>query len=344
MGPGEHIDVQVAGAGGVPSMGVAAVALNVTATGATEQTFATAWPAGVSMPGTSNLNIEPNTDTPNQVIVALGEDGKVSLYNDRGSVHFVVDVAGYFLAGSPMQSVTPTRLLDTRNGIGSSMKLGPDSKLTLPVTGMAGIPSTGVDSVVVNITGTRATESTYLTAWPTGSARPETSTLNLMPGVDRPNSAIVKVGDNGSIDLYNFAGDTDVIVDVFGYLPTGSSYTGIVPDRVLDTRNAIGVNPAAKVGAGQMISVDVTDATGVPATGVDSVVVTLTATNATQPSWATAWPSGQSRPLASSLNYEPGVDVANTVLVKVGADGKIELYNDRGDVDLLVDVLGYIAR
>src|SRR4029077_12542843 len=72
-----------------------AVVLNVTATNPTAATFATLWPSGVARPNpASNLNVVPGQTTPNLVIVGIGSNRKVSLYNDAGTTDFIVDVAG----------------------------------------------------------------------------------------------------------------------------------------------------------------------------------------------------------------------------------------------------------
>ena len=54
------------------------------------------------------------------------------------------------------------------------------------------------------------------------------------------------------------------------------------------------------------------------------------------------WPSSRTQPDASNLNFAPGQTVPNLVVVPVGTDGKIKIYNGSfGAVDLLVDVAGY---
>ena len=59
---------------------------------------------------------------PNLVIVPVGADGKVDLYNaSSGTVHFVADVFGYFSTasgGATYFPVGPARVLDTRQRIG----------------------------------------------------------------------------------------------------------------------------------------------------------------------------------------------------------------------------------
>ncbi len=59
---------------------------------------------------------------------------------------------------------------------------------------------------------------------------------------------IVPIGAGGQISIYNDAGTVDVLVDVLGWYPTGNTYTGLNPARLLDTRLPPPAPPAA-VGA-----------------------------------------------------------------------------------------------
>jgi hypothetical protein len=58
-------------------------------------------------------------------------------------------------------------------------------------------------------------------------------------------------------------------------------------------------------------------------------------------SFVTIWPSGQSQPLASSLNWSAGQVIPNAVTAKLGAAGKISVYNLTGNVDVIADVGGF---
>ncbi|MDQ2738934.1 MAG: hypothetical protein M3Y35_10050, partial [Actinomycetota bacterium] len=88
-------DLQVAGRGGVPLTGVAAVILNVTAVGPSTSGYLTVWPFGIPRPTTSNLNFTAGQDVANTVIVRLSPDGTISLYNgSAGNVDVLVDVEG----------------------------------------------------------------------------------------------------------------------------------------------------------------------------------------------------------------------------------------------------------
>jgi hypothetical protein len=82
--------------------------------------------------------------------------------------------------------VNPSRILDTRFGNGvPAAAVGPNSTISLQVTGRGGVPSTGVSSVVLNVTATVPTAHSYITVYPTGVTRPTASSLNLVPGWPR---------------------------------------------------------------------------------------------------------------------------------------------------------------
>jgi hypothetical protein len=114
------------------------------------------------------------------------------------------------------------------------------------------------------------------------------------------------------------------------------------PARILDTREPIGVPAIAKVQANSSITVQVTGVGGVPANAT-GVVVTLTAANATLPTFITATPTGTVRSTTSVLNPGGAAAIANTVTMSLGTGGKIDLYNLAGSVDLIADVTGYLV-
>src|SRR5207245_11644842 len=81
IGPQRTIAVPVTGRGGVPTSGVAAVVLNVTAASPTAAGYLTVYPTGVARPNASNLNFVPGQTIPNLVEVPVGKAGKVNVYN-----------------------------------------------------------------------------------------------------------------------------------------------------------------------------------------------------------------------------------------------------------------------
>jgi hypothetical protein len=124
-----------------------------------------------------------------------------------------------------------------------------------------------------------------------------------------------------------------------------SSFVGIQPVRVLDTRNVtggpVGVPAAGPIKANTSIDVKVTGIDNIP---VDATSVAINVTidqDATTKSFLTVWPTGQPRPLTSANNAEPGLVSPNSAIFQVGAGGMLSVYNQLGAVNVVIDVTGY---
>lgn len=342
--------LQVAGQGGVPLTGASAVVLNVTATSPDRDSWIRLYPSGENLPDASNLNFAAAQTVPNLVVAKLGGDGKVMVHNAVGSTHVVVDVFGYFspAAGSRLVPLAPTRILDSRDGTGrGGLKafLG-TTPIDLTVAGAGGVPSSGVEAVVLNVTTTSPSASSWLTVWPKGQIQPNASNLNYEPGTTVANLVVVKVGTGGIVQLANAVGSTHCIADVVGYFvndTTSSRHLALSPARVLDTRNGTGRPGTAPVGRDQVIDLQVTGAGGVPSSGVTAVLLNLTVTAPTSDGWAIVYPSGQAPPGASNLNFATGQTRANLVLAKVGAGGKVAIVNRSNSAHYVADVAGYFV-
>ena len=348
VGPGQTIIVDVTGAGGVPAEGVSSVTMNVTATEASTPSFLSVTPSGGN--ATSNLNFVPGLDVPNLVTVPVGADGNVRIYNNTGATHVVADVAGWYggSAGARYNPVTPARVLDTRYGTGTGgrvAKVGPGQTLTLDVTGAGGVPTSGVSALTMNVTSTEASNHSFLSVTPAGGKA--TSSLNLIPGRDVPNLVTVPVGGDGNVRIYNNAGSTHVVADVVGWYSapgatSGALYTPLAPARIVDTRIGVGTaGSLVPLGATQTLTADVTGVGGVPATGVSAVVVNVTVTQPSGFSFVTVTPNGGHA--TSSLNFVPGQDVPNLVVVPVGTDGNVRAYNNVGSTHIVFDVMGWFS-
>ena len=341
VGPGSTTVLQVAGRGGVPAVGAGAVVLNVVATEPTASGYVTVYPTGVGRPLASNLNVSTGQTVPNLVVVKLGQSGTVSLFNLNGNTHLIADVAGWFPESAGIEPMTPTRLLDTRDGTGAPAGAAAEgSTTTLQVAGRAGIPASGVGAVVLNVTVTEPTGTGYVTVFPTGEPQPLSSNLNFTPGLTVPNLVIAKVGAGGAVSLFNSAGHTHLVADVAGWFPASSELHAISPSRFLDTREGNGA-PKGAVGAGSVTALQITGRNGLPATGVGAVILNVTVTEPTADGYITVYPSGVDPPTASNLNMRPGQTVPNLVIAKVGAGGVIDLYNSAGTSHLVADVVGW---
>lgn len=222
---GGTVVLDVAGAGGVPASGAAAVVLNVTVAQPTTSGFITVYGDGTSRPLASNLNFVAGQTVPNLVVAPIGADGKVDLYNGSGgTVQLVADASGWFAgvttpAGGAFNGLTPTRILDTRSGTGTSKGPVPaGGTVVLDVEGQGGIPATGVSAVVLNVTVTQPTTSGFITVYGDGMARPLASNLNFVAGQTVPNLVVAPIGADGDVVLYNGSGGTvQLVADASGW-------------------------------------------------------------------------------------------------------------------------------
>ncbi len=344
-GAGQGREVVVRGGSTPVPNPATAVVLNVTVTEPSASSFVTVWPAGRPRPLASNLNVAGGQTVANLVVVAVGAGGKVAIYNNQGTVHVIADVVGYFAPGSGgrLTGVTPKRLLDSRDGTGGfSTPWGPGQTRTLTVRGGATSVPADATAVVLNVTATQPSASSYLTVWPSGGLRPLASNLNVTAGRTAPNLVTVAVGASGQVAIYNNHGTVHVIADVVGYYApsTGGVLTGVTPTRVLDSRDGTG-GFSTPWGAGQVRELVVRGGSAPVPEWATAVVLNVTVTQPSASSFVTVWPAGQARPLASNLNVVGGQTVANLVVVAVGAGGKVALYNNQGSAHLIADVVAY---
>jgi streptogramin lyase len=251
--------------------------------------------------------------------------------------------------GSGYHPVVPVRILDSRlPNVGFSGKVVEPTARSLQVTGLGGpssVPATAT-AVVMNVTVAEATHQSFLTVFPSGTDKPNTSNLNFNKGEIIPNLVTVKLGAGGKVDMANAVGATHVVADVVGYYDDGTGpgdlFTGITPVRLLDSRTSNG-GWAGKLpeGPGRDLVVRAPgNPNGVPATAT-AVIANVTVTSGDAQSFVSVWPSGLPRPNVSNLNLLPGQTIPNLVTVKIGANGAIRVANAVGNVHVIIDVVGY---
>jgi hypothetical protein len=344
---GSVLELDVTGRGGTASDSEA-VSLNLTATQTGGAGYATVYPCGSARPDASTINYGPGATIANGVIAKVGANGRVCIYT-YAAAHLVVDVNGFFPAGTKYRALTPARLLDTRRGqstvdgryAGNGIR-GAGTVLELDVAGRGGTASNAA-AVTINVTTTQSNAGGFATLYPCGTKRPEASTINFGPGQTIANSVIAKVGANGRVCVYTHA-RAHVIADVNGYFPAGSQFRSLIPARLLDTRPG-GLTTdgrsagTGRLGAGTVLELDVTGRGGT-ASNSEAVSLNLIATQTSGAGYATVYPCGTARPDASTINYGPAETIANGIVAKVGANGRVCIYTHAA-AHLLVDVDGY---
>jgi YVTN family beta-propeller protein len=244
---------------------------------------------------------------------------------------------------------TPCRAVDTRpeHGGGGPIQGGTFQNFPIRQEGNCNIP-TSAAAYSINVSVVPAGPLGYLTVWPAGQTRPLASTLNSLDGRIKANAAIVPAGASGDISVYA-SNTTNVILDVNGYFAPVSSSTlafyPLPPCRVADTRMSgfpQGLGPPFLTG-GQQRDFPILNAT---TCNIPSSAAAYSLNFSVVPhgplGYMTVWPTGESRPLVSTLNDIPGTIIANAAIVVAGTSGEVSVYPTH-DTDLIIDINGYFA-
>jgi len=260
----------------------------------------------------------------------------------------VADVTGWFSAagattdGRFHATSGPTRLMDTRTGVGGKTgAFTAGQSFDLQVGGQGGVPADAT-AVALTVTYTGPTAAGFLTVWPTGQPRPLASTTNPNGVGDiRSNLALVAVGTGGKVSVFSFA-PTDVVVDVVGYFSSGTGtsglFTTVTPRRVADSR--LPASPFGRIpGGGEAVM----DFTNFVAPGSGSALYNLTATNTVAGGYLTAHPFGSAVPEASSVNWSgASQNRAALTISSLASAGRNGLFAFTS-ADAIVDLAGWFA-
>jgi hypothetical protein len=244
--------------------------------------------------------------------------------------------------------MTPCRIADTRNATGPfggpTISGGASRDFNLP-TSACSVPSTA-QAYSLNVAVVPAGPLGYLTLWPTGQTQPLASTLNSLDGRIKSNAAIVPAGTGGSISVFA-SNATDVILDINGYfvpatVTTALAFYPITPCRIADSRNATAPlgGPSLAGGSGRTFPI-LSSTCGLPATA-QAYSLNFAAVPPGPLGYLTAWPTGQTMPLAASLNAITGTVTANAAIVPAGTGGSIDVFASN-PTNLVIDVNGYFA-
>jgi hypothetical protein len=198
--------------------------------------------------------------------------------------------------------------------------------------------------VTLNLTGVGATESTFVSAYPTGTTRSSASNLNLANASPTSNLVTVQLGTNRSIDLYNHNGSVHLIADLAGYYGPGAGarFVALSPLRIIDTR----VNTTAWTAVSGGGSAFTLSMTGPIPSGATAAVMNVTGVSPTLATYLAAYPKTSTtptRPSTSNVQLAKGQILPNLVSVALGTNRDVWMFNNSGSVDVIADLAGYFA-
>jgi hypothetical protein len=205
------------------------------------------------------------------------------------------------------------------------------SPMTVTVTGTGVLPITFGQAVLIG----EHPDTFRVTSDQCSGVTLATGQSCTMAAIARPTTgsgrgALLSLPDNSA------AGSTPISLYVNGYITDRGTYYPMSPYRILDTRFSSGLVPS-----GGVVHLNLTSG-GVPS-DASTAVLNVTVTGGGGPGFLSVYPSGVPRPTVSSLNFSANWTGANSVTVKVGANGQIDLYNGGSAVHVIVDVFGYYS-
>ncbi|MDE9365215.1 hypothetical protein PZ938_06315 [Luteipulveratus sp. YIM 133132] len=360
---GKTATLKVAGQGGVPTSGVSAVVVSLTAIKASAKGWVTAYPSGTTRPTTSVLNFPAGWTGATTVTLPLGADGSISLYAGSTDVNLAVDVLGWYsdatstaALGSVFVPSDPERWGDTRSDGFGKLLAGEELYWEFPY------PADATDSpsaVQVNITALNAAGGGWLSGVGTDGSTSSTSLVNFAKGETSPVLTVLPVRPTGEVDkagdpVYAFSfvnggsNAVDVLTDVQGWYyddpaAVGLKHVAMTPTRVIDTRSGLG-GPKGQLGTGSTRAFTKI-AAAYDAERTAAIEGTITAANATSGTYITQWDGMATRPTTSNLNVAKRINRSNGMSTMLGwndttQSGEVSAYNGYGSVDLIEDVTG----
>jgi RHS repeat-associated protein len=242
------------------------------------------------------------------------------------------------------------RAVDTRSGLGGIT--GPVTANTwypFPILGRVGIPTTGVDAVLVSLTVVGGTEPNAAQLVP-NTARQRDTTVLLSGSTDTvSNSAVIAVGSDGQLALISSTSQ-QFIIDVQGYFTAGDTpapggFVSLPTSRVIDTRDGTGYPAGAWSDTG-IKSLTLKGKGGVPDTAT-AVFANITVISTDTPNIILeTLPGGgfaNGGAAGTSINYRGHATTAIAAVLNLNAAGVVDIkhFASTTGIHVLVDIQGY---
>jgi hypothetical protein len=236
-------DIPVLPAGSITTVPVPTVAgyrpaaalVNITATNSQLPGYVTVWPCTATRPSTSNLNFEPGrAAVANTASSGVDSTGHVCVFTSAPT-DVIVDLLGVVTQDPTAlryQSVTPVRLLDTRDGTGGWLgRIAPDQEIDVYIPAEAVV-------AVGHVTAVGAAGPGFLTTGP-GGHPPAVSNLNYERAEARPNLVASPLDADGRVRIHTYGtGRHYTLFDLIGWFVVPALDTG--RGAACERRDALG--------------------------------------------------------------------------------------------------------
>jgi hypothetical protein len=297
------------------------------------------YPDGTSRPDRAAVQFSAGRPAENLALVTGGNtidfynssSGPISLEVDRQAEDAETNPAAENTGdtGAAYVPVTPVSVLNPR-------ELAPDHDTVIPVAGQDGVPA-NASAVVLDVTSSHSAAAGHFVTWAENN-RSHTQLTGSYWAKGQQVTDAVTVPVSGRVILDNdSAGNAYLSAQVVGYYTSPSSTSGVflpaTPARLTK------VTLPGK----HWVKLTVAGKDGIPATGITSAMLNLTAVDATASGTLIGYADGTSIPSGlTSLSYASGDGAAvSSAIVPVGKDGAIDVYNSGlRNITIAVDLAG----
>ncbi len=239
------------------------------------------------------------------------------------------------------------RILSTGTAVGGHpARLGPGAAMSLGVLGVGGVPSSGVDAVVLDLHALSPSANSVITVWPAGTTRPATVNLRTRRGESTDGLVTVKPGTNGQIRIYNKAGSTGLAADVVGYY--GRSFAGLRYQPVFPflvgtvTPQGLTFSRYTKIPAGGFRTFAAEGYGSAPITPGSVVAIEVEEVNANQAGNLKVYRTGTTRPQNPDIHYPAQSQIVRQVIVPVDDLGQLRIANGGSQTaSVAVELIGW---
>ena len=212
--------LQITGNTGVPA-NATAVAANLTTYSQSGNGYLAAYPTGATVGPLTNLTYQTTDMAQMSADIPIGTGGKISIYNYGSATDIIIDIAGYYTndtTGQLYHTTAPTRLVDTRYGIGGTTGAIPSSgSYAVTQATVARITNAGNATPALILTVTDTTSAGNIVAY--GTTKPGTTNVNWTnAGSTVANLGLPPLSSSGTVNIgTQGSGSIDLVVDCSGY-------------------------------------------------------------------------------------------------------------------------------
>ena len=224
LASGRTVQVPLGGRAGVPTGGVSAVWLNVSATHARGSGAITMYAGGQSPPTATTLAYGPRHASSTLALVPVGPGVTIAVHNAGSATDVAAAVIGWVDNGSnaapaDYQDVSPSLVADTGSS-GSHRPLAPHHYVDVQVTGNAGVPSSGVSQAVVTIVAASSAADGWFACYRANANRPAPASVRYWKRTGVAQTLVVNLSPSGQLRVFDGGAATRLLVYIDGYFGT----------------------------------------------------------------------------------------------------------------------------